>query len=117
MIAFKIYKEDRMGFEYEVSYACKYNMAIQMFNNAIRKEYREAGGDIVDRSDFSEEIIGFREYNKDSELICRTYPIIIHKKDKKLIAHIPQWENTSYEYNEYEILGDSIILEEIELLD
>lgn len=117
MKAFKIYKTDRMGFDYEITYACKYDKAIQIFNDDIRKEYKEVGEDIVDRIDFGEEVRVFRKYNKDSELICRTYPIIMHKKDKKLIAHIPQWEKTSYEYNEYEIVGDSIILEEIELLD
>ena len=114
MKAFKIYKKNIIGFEYEISYACKYDKAIQIFNDDIRKEYREAGKYVVDRVDFREEVRRVREYNKDSELICRTHPVIIHKNDKKLIAHIPQWVKTSYEY---EILGDSIILEEIELLD
>ena len=117
MRAFKIYKRNIIGFEYEISYAYKYDKAIQVFNNYIRKEYREAGKYVVDRIAFSEEIRKFREYNKDLKLICRTYPLIIYKNSKKLIARIPQWVKTSWEYNEYDILEDSIILEEVELLD
>lgn len=119
MLAYKVYKEDRMGFESDIVYACKNKKAIQLFNNVIRKELKDIGGDIVNKEDFSEEVSGFREYNSDKELICRTYPLIIYKdnKNKRIIANIPYWEDTSYEYNEYEIIANSIVLEEIKLID
>lgn len=120
MKAFKIYATDRIGFENEVVYACNYNKAIQLFNNAIRKELFNAGDDVVDKDDFGQEIREFKKYNKDREIICRKCPVLIHRKnddEKSKIANIVRWEKTSYEYNEYEILSNSIILEEIEILE
>lgn len=117
MEAFKIYKLDKMGYDYEISYALDYDKAIQIFNDYIRKEHKAASKFIVDKTDFAEEISMFREYNKNAELICRTYPLIMYKSDIRITALIPQWEKTSYEYDEYDICGDLIVLETIELLD
>ncbi len=121
MKAYKIYVQDRMGYEDDIFYAKTYDKAVQLFNNEIRKELKNAGDDAVDKVDFGEEISSFHEYNEDREIICRKCPILIHqKKDSKRlhrVANVPRWEKTSYEYNEYEIISDSVVLEEIEILE
>lgn len=119
MKAFKIYSEDRMGFENEIVYVCNYNKAIEIFNEKLREELKNIGDDVVNKQDFSEEVQEFREWNKDSELLCRKYPLLIHrpKDSNKIVGTIPYWTKTGYEYNEYEILGELITLEEIELIE
>ena len=40
-----------------------------------------------------------------------------HKQGNKKIAVIDYWARTSYEYHEYDIESEQIVLEEIELLE
>jgi hypothetical protein len=115
MKGYKVYNMCRMGFEGDISYFATKNKALQEFNNLLRKEVRE--NDVLTREDFSQEVKEMKEYNEDWNLICRTYPVIMFENETKLRGHVPYWENTSYEYNEYEIEANSIILEEIELIE
>ncbi|WP_338627631.1 hypothetical protein QJR52_07045 [Clostridium baratii] len=117
MKVYKIYRQDRMGFEDSVVYSNNYNKALRLFNNLVRKEYSEV--DVVAKEDFSEEVANFREWNREYEVVCRTYPLIMYRtpKSKKMIATIPFWEKTSYEYDEYDIESNIIVLEKIEIVE
>ena len=119
MKIYRIYSQCMMGFEGDVEYKKNINNAIQCFNDLIRRTIKEV--DIVDKDYFSNGIAEFREnienWHKDCEIICRKYPILIYRKDNKMIAVIDHWEKASYEYNEYDIETEKIILEEIEIID
>ncbi|MDC0802720.1 hypothetical protein POG14_11030 [Clostridium paraputrificum] len=116
---YKIYSQCQMGFEGDIEYKKSINTATQYFNNLIRKTLKEV--EVVDKDDFSDNIAEFREnienWHKDREIICRKYPILIYKDKNKTIAVIDYWSKTSYEYNEYDIESEQIILEEINIVD
>lgn len=119
MRIYKIYANCPMGFESDVEYKKNYNKAIQSFNNLIRKTLKEV--EVVDRDDFGDRIADFREnienWHKDCEIICRKYPLLVYKKGNKTIASIDYWSRTSYEYQEYDIESEEVVLEEIEILE
>lgn len=119
MKIYRIYSQCMMGFEGDVEYKKNINNAIQYFNNLIRRTIKEV--DIVDKDYFSNGVAEFREnienWHKDCEIICRKYPLLIYKKKNKTIAVIDHWEKASYEYNEYDIETEKIILEEIKIID
>ncbi|MBN1058503.1 hypothetical protein [Clostridium botulinum] len=120
MKAFKIYVQDRMGYEEDEEYALKYDKAIRLFNDKVRKAVKEVKGDLVDQEDFSEQVHYLREdYPGDNEvdIISRKMPYIAYKKNDKLYAVIPFWEKTSYEYDEWDISDMTVVLEEIEILE
>lgn len=108
-----------MGFEGDIEYKKSINTATQYFNNLIRKTLKEV--EVVDKDDFSDSIAEFREnienWHTDCEIICRKYPILIYKDKNETIAVIDYWSKTSYEYNEYDIESEQIILEEINIVD
>lgn len=119
MKIYRIYSQCMMGFDEDVKYKKNINSAIKYFNDLIRKTIKEV--DIIDRDDFSNSVAELREnienWNKDCKIICRKYPILIYKKENKTIATIDYWRKVSYEYNEYDIETEAIVLEEIELID
>lgn len=113
MKGYKIYIESEYGFEEDVTYSINYDKAIQKFNNYIRKVMSET--DLISKEDFSEQIAYFKDNENDYEIICRSYPIFIYKRNNKMIATLMYWTRTSYEYQEYDIVGENIILEEINI--
>ena len=119
MKGYTIYCQDRMGYEGNKTYALKYSKAIQEFNNLLRNSINEY--DVVEKEEFSQEVIEFKEenmrINTDIELICRKCPFVLYRRKGELRARIFFWERTSYEYEEYDILTEEVILEEIELLE
>ena len=119
MKIYKIYNECMMGFERNIEYKKSIDTATQYFNDLIRKTLKEF--EIVDKYDFSDSIANFKDnienYYKDCEVICRKYPLLIYKQGNKKIAVIDYWARTSYEYQEYDIESEQIVLEEIELLE
>ena len=108
-----------MGFEGDILYKKSFNKAVQSFNDLIRKTLREV--DVVDRDYFSDGVASFREsienFHEDCEIICRKYPVLIYRKDNKMIGIVDHWMKASYEYNEYDIETERIVLEEIEVVD
>ena len=114
MKAYRIYNQDIMGFESDIKYSLNYSKAIQIFNDKIREEYKE--NDVIDRFEFREVIQDFRKRD-DIEILCRTYPVIIYKKGNDIFASIWFWEKVLCEYDEYDIMSNPIILEEIELIE
>ncbi|WP_238899325.1 hypothetical protein [Clostridium sp. YIM B02500] len=118
MKAYKIYISDNYGFEMKEEYASTYSKAIQILNNKIRKAVKQLKGDLVRKEDFSEEIQRLREdhpWNGEIEIISRKMPYILYKRKNELIATIPYWEKTSYEYDEWDVVSEDIILKEIEI--
>lgn len=119
MKIYKIYSECMMGFEGDIEYKKSINKATQYFNDLIRKTLKEV--DVVDEDDFSDSIANFKgnieNWHEDCEVICRKYPLLIYKQGNKKIAVIDYWARASYEYQEYDIESEQIILEEIEILD
>lgn len=106
-----------MGYEGNTKYCKNYNKAIEVFNSSVKNAVKYAGDDIVDKSDFSEQISSFKEWNKNSEIISRKYPYLLYKERGLLTAQVFHWERTSYEYQEYDIVDLVIILEEIEVIE
>lgn len=120
MKAYKIYEDCQYGFESDVEYALKYDGAIRLFNDKVRKVVKEVKGDLVEQEDFSEQVHYLRaNYPGDNEveIISRKMPYILYKRDNKLVAVVPFWEKSSYEYEEWDITDMTIILEEIEILE
>lgn len=117
MKAYKIYEQDRMGYEGNILYAKDYNKAIELFNAAVKKAINDVKGDIVNKEEFGDEIASFREWNKDKKIISRRYPYLLYKLKNSLIAQVFYWERTSYEYREYDIVNSTVILEEIEIIE
>ena len=119
MKIYKVYSQCMMGFESDTGYKKSIDKATQYFNDLIRKTLKEV--DIVDKDDFSDSIANFKDnienWHKDCEVICRKYPLLIYKQDNKKIAVIDYWARTSYEYQEYDIESEHVILEEIEILE
>lgn len=113
MKAYKIYTESEYGFEEDVSYSNNYNKAIQKFNNLVRQTISEVT--LIDKEDFSDEIQYFKEYESNCEIICRSYPVLIYKRNDKIIAVIMYWNLTNYEYQEHDICSHNVILEEINI--
>lgn len=119
MKIYKVYSQCMMGFEGDTEYKKSIDKATQYFNDLIRKTLREV--DIIDKDDFSDSIANFKDNiencYKDCEVICRKYPLLIYQQGNKKIAVIDYWRRTSYEYQEYGIESEQIVLEEIELLE
>lgn len=119
MKIYRIYTQCMMGFDGDVEYKKDINNATQYFNNLIRKTLKEVT--IIDKDDFSSSVEEFKKdienWHKDYEIICRKYPLLIYKKKNKTIAIINHWTKASYEYNEYDIETEKILLEEIEIID
>ena len=119
MKIYKVYSQCMMGFESDTEYKKSIDKATQYFNDLIRKTIKEVN--IVDKDDFSDSIANFKDnienYYKDCEVIWRKYSLLIYKKKKKKIAVIDYWTRASYEYHEYDIESEQIVLEEIELLE
>ena len=119
MKIYRVYSQCMMGFEGDIEYKKSINKATQYFNDLIRKTIKEV--DVVDKDYFIDDLVNFREnienWHKDCEIICRKYPVLIYKHGNKTVAVIDYWEKVSYEYNEYDIKSEQIILEEIEILE
>lgn len=119
MKIYRVYSRCMMGFEGDIEYKKNINKATQYFNDLIRKTIKEV--DVVDKDYFIDGLVNFREnienWHKDCEIICRKYPVLIYKRGNKTVAVIDYWEKVSYEYNEYDIGSEQIILEEIEILE
>lgn len=112
--AFKIYIQDRMGYEEDEEYALTYDKAIVILNNKVKKLVKQLKGDLATGSDFAEIAQDLRK--EHHKIICRREPYFMYKtKSNKLIAAIPYWEKQSYEYDEWDIVAEEIILEEIEI--
>ena len=112
MKIYKVYSQCMMGFESDIEYKKSIDKATQYFNDLIRKTLKEV--EIVDKDDFSDSI---EKWHEDCEVICRKYPLLIYKQGSKKIVVIDYWARTSYEYPEYDIESEQIVLEEIELLE
>ena len=122
MKGYKIYSKNNIGFNYKEKYSISYNKAIQIFNDLIREEINEIGGNIVSEEYFRDEISSLREkvlFNtEDNEIISRKYPYILLKdRNGNYIANIYFWYKASYEYEEYDIDINSIVLKEIEVIE
>lgn len=123
MKAYKIYELSQYGFEDNTEYVSKYNKAVKVFNNKVRKAVNDVKGDLVEQEDFSEKVHDLRTLRKNPfaddeiEIISRKMPYILYKKNDRLFATIPFWEKTSYEYDEYDITSISVVMEEIEILE
>lgn len=120
MKAYKVYELCQYGFESDTEYALKYDKAITLFNNKVRKVVNHLKGDLVKQEDFSEQVSYLRENHfgdSEIEIISRKMPYILYEKNNKLYATIPFWEKTSYEYSEYDIIDDAVVLEEIDILE
>ncbi|MCE5221879.1 MAG: hypothetical protein LLF98_11630 [Clostridium sp.] len=120
MKAYKVYELCQYGFDNDTEYALKYDKAIRLFNDKVRKLVKEVKGDLVEQEDFSEQVHYLRADHpggNEVEIISRKMPYILYKKDNKLYAVIPFWEKTSYEYNEWDITHMTVVLEEIEILE
>lgn len=119
MKIYKVYSQCMMGFEGDTEYKKSIDKATQYFNDLIRKTLREV--DIIDKDDFSDSIANFKDNiencYKDCKVICRKYPLLIYQQGNKKIAVIDYLRRTSYEYQEYGIESELIVLEEIELLE
>lgn len=120
MKAYKVYELCQYGFDSDIEYALKYDKAIRLFNDKVRKAVKEVKGDLVEQEDFSEQVHYLRaDYPGDNEveIISRKMPYIAYKKNNKMYAAIPFWEKTSYEYSEYDITHITVVMEEIEILE
>ncbi|MFT8352414.1 hypothetical protein [Clostridium saccharoperbutylacetonicum] len=120
MKAYRIFEGCKYGFENDVEYALKYDRAIKLFNNKVRRVVNEVKGDLVEKEDFSEQVHYLRANypgDNDVEIISRKMPYILYKKNNILVAVVPFWEKTSYEYQEWDITDMTVILEEIEILE
>lgn len=112
MKAYKIYIQDRMGYEEDEEYASTYDKAIVIFNNKVRKTVKQLKGDLAKGEDFEEIVQDLRKENK--KIICRKEPYLMYKTESnKLIAAVPYWEKQSYEYDEWDVVSEDIALEEI----
>lgn len=120
MKAYKVYKLCQYGFESDIEYTLKYDKAITLFNNKVRRIVNDLKEDLVNQEDFSDQVHYLRENpfgDSEIEIISRKMPYILYKKNDKLYATIPFWEKTSYEYSEYDIIDDAVVLEEINILE
>lgn len=115
MVGYKVYSVCEIGFEDNISYFTNKDKAIQVFNNLIRKFIKEL--EIIDRNDFSEEIQGCREANKDLTMVSRTYPVIVYEKQNSTLAFIQHWEEVWWETGEKDIVCDRVIIDEINIID
>lgn len=113
MILNKIYVNEMWGSEKE-RYKIDKNKAIQSFNDLVREEMRQVY-ETIDKGDFSEEVASFKHWEKDYELVFRKCPLIVYKKENKLIARIHSWGEPCYEYGETDIEYKEVILEQIEV--
>lgn len=117
MKGYKVYEQDSMGYEGNIVYSKNHSKAVALFNAAVKNAINEVYGDMVDKKDFGEKISSFRLWNKDAEIISRKYPYLLYKENELLIAQVFYWVRTSYEYQEYDIVNSTIILEEIEIIE
>jgi len=120
MKAYRVYELCEYGIDSDIEYALKYDRAIRLFNDKVRKTVKEVKGDLVEQEDFSEQVHYLRaDYpgENEVEIISRKMPYISYKKGNKLFATIPFWVKTSYEYDEWDIKDTTIVLEEITILD
>lgn len=125
MKAYKLYNRDSWGSEYDEIYSINYSKITQLFNDRIREAIKEIGSDIASIDDFREEILSIKENNKyreackhaPVEILCRKYPILITKDCNMIIANIYYWERTSHEYSEYDVESNTIIIEEIDVIE
>lgn len=116
MKAYKLYEQDPMGYEGNTRYIGNYNSAIGLFNQEIKNAVSEVKGDMVSICDFREKISAFREWSSNEEIISRKYPYLLYKKNNLLVAEVFYWENENYECYEPEIVGLTLILEQIEIV-
>ncbi len=120
MKAYKVYELCQYGFDSDIEYAVKYDRAIRLFNDKVRKVAKKLKGDLVEQEEFSEHVHYLRAHypgDNEVEIISRKMPYILYKKDNKLFAAVPYWEKTSYEYDEWDISDMTVVLEEIEILE
>lgn len=122
MKGFKVYTMCGWGYEgNNTIYTTNYNKAIQEFNNLIRESMRDNAEDLIDKEDFGQEVLSVRDFIKldkdlgkeETEILCRVSPFIITRKGKVVKATVYHWERTSYEYQEYDIVSENIVVEEI----
>lgn len=123
MKGYKIYRCDQMGFDYDEKYSINYSKAVQEFNDLLRKAMKDVYG-TIEKSDFSDEVASFREWEmtrafggSDIEIICRKCPFILFRKGNKLIARVYSWKEPDHEYGDSDITSEDIILKEIELIE
>jgi hypothetical protein len=115
MILNKIYVNSVWGSEKEV-YKIDGKKAIQAFNDLVREEMKQVY-EPIGKEDFSDEVSSFKEWNSEYELVFRKCPLIVYKKDNKLIARIYSWGEPSYEEREQDIESKEVILEQIEVTE
>lgn len=125
MKGYKIYEQLKLGEESKLTkYSANYNKAVQEFNDFLRKAIDDNLFEIVSKNDFGREVLSFRKslklYNKDNiEIICRKCPFIIYryKDTNKLIANLYYWKMIGNKYEDYDIDAQSVVLEEINILE
>lgn len=115
MILNKIYVNEMWGLEKE-TYKINPKKAIQAFNNSIREEMKQVY-DTIEKEDFSDQVGIFKKWENEYELVFRKCPLIVYKKDNKLIARIYSWGEPCYEYGEADIESKEVILEQIEVTE
>ena len=121
MKSYRIYESCEYGIDdSNAEYALKYDRAIRLLNDRVRKAVKEVKGDLVEQEEFSEQVHYLRtDYpgENEVEIISRKMPYILYKKDNKLFATVPFWSKTSYEYDEWDVKDLTMVLEEITILD
>lgn len=126
MKGYKISEQNDMGFESDAQYTTNYDKAVQIWNNAVRKAIAER--DCVGSEEFGEDVQNWKEdksrcflkEDKDRyEFLYAVAPIIVYKdkKTNKQIANVYYTYKSSYEYNEWDIAEDHVVLEEIEIVE
>lgn len=120
MKGYKVYQLDSMGYEEGVTYIKDYNIAIKHFNLMIIDQMKKLDC-IKDKYDFQEVTEDFKEgftiFREGLEIIAKRAPYMIYKQGKRLTAAIYYSYKCSYEYDEYDVDSQRIIIEEIEIID
>lgn len=126
MKGYKISIVGEYGFERGMQITINYDKAVQLWNDTVRRAISER--DCLTSEDFSEEIQQWREdkekpfleEDKDRyEFLYGVAPIIVYKdkKNNSQIANVYYGYKSSYEYDEWDVNADSVILEEIEIIE
>lgn len=121
----KIYKVYMVSYgDYELEYpkavyTTNYDKAIRIFNDLVRDEYKNSCCRLKEE-EFREAIKRFRKWGNKrvGEFICRKYPFIMYKDIYgRLIVTIPYKEQKTCGCEGYNIKSNSLILEEIDVIE
>ncbi|RHW65447.1 hypothetical protein DZC34_09415 [Clostridium botulinum] len=122
MKGYRVFIKDMMGYDgNEIIYTTNYQTAVKTFNRQLKKVMK--GLDLItDKECFGEIKAEFKEPplfepKEPIEIICMKAPYIIHRQGKRLIASVFYDYRCSYEYDEHDTGVETVIIEEIEILN